>query len=606
LSVRQPWSHLAAPLPSLLAKAILNRMRSRVQTLFYSILGVTAAIVIRLAYWQIVQGPSLQAQARDQYTAKDVWVPKRGAITTADGYPLVVNEPRYTLGVYTPGFKDTPKHLIDSVMPLLTWEIDDPAIATDAAKAEPFLKELKSSTESTMYERLSKGGYAVLASSLTPLVKQNILATGIEGLTFDESFTRAYPEASLSAHLTGFVGKGEVGEPVGYFGLEGYYDRELAGRSRIENQERDGLGNPLLVGDFQLLPGRPGRSLKLHLERSTQYLVEEELKKGLERYGAKSGEVIVMDPTTGAILSMASLPTYDQTKFFRFDTSLYKNPSIANTYEPGSTFKVLVAAAAFNEDVIKEEDHCDICAAPLTIGKYTIKTWDNTYREGATPEDIIVHSDNIGMVWMQQKLGGDKFLQYLKDFGFGQKTGIDLQEEVASPLRNRWGDIDYATASFGQGIAVTSIQMVRAVGALANKGVLMEPHVVDTVLGDTDLSIDPREVRQVVSPDAARRVKDLMVKAVDDGEAQWAKPKGYKIAGKTGTAQIAVAGHYDEEKTIASFVGFAPADNPRFVMLVKLNEPQSSQWGSETAAPLWFSIARKLFLHYNIAPTESE
>ena len=579
-------------------------MRTRIQTLFFCILGVTAAIVIRLAYWQIVKGPALQAQARDQYSAKDVRVPERGEITTADGYPLVVNEPRYTLGVYTPGFKETPKHLIDAVMPLLTWDIDDISIATDSAKSELFLKEQKATTEATMYDRLGKGGYAVLASNLNSAVKNNILATGVEGLTFDETFTRAYPEASLSAHVTGFVGKGEVGEPIGYFGLEGYYDRELTGRSRIENQERDGLGNPLLVGDFQLMPGRAGRSLKLHLERGTQYLVEDELKKGLERYGAKSGEAIVMDPKTGAILAMASLPTYDQTKFFRFDTSLYKNPSIANTYEPGSTFKVLVAAAAFNENVISEEDRCDSCAGPVEIGKYTIKTWDNEYRPEATPEEIITHSDNTGMVWMQQKLGGDKFLDYLRNFGFGQKTGIDLQEEVSSPLRTRWGDIDYATASFGQGIAVTSIQMVRAVGALANGGILMEPHIVDTVLGDEDLAIKPKEVRQVVSADASRRVKDLMVKAVDDGEAKWAKPKGYKIAGKTGTAQIAVLGHYDAEKTIASFVGFAPADNPRFVMLVKLNEPQSSQWGSETAAPLWFAISRKLFLHYNIPPTE--
>lgn len=577
-------------------------MHSRIQILFFGIIAVSAAIILRLAYWQIVRGPELQAQARDQYTASDIRTPARGEILTADGSPLVVNRPVYTLGVYTPGFTTPHPELVERLLPLLEFTIDDPAIATDTAKAPLKLKELQDAAKTSMYERLGRGGYAVLSAGISAEVKAKIESTGLSKLTFDESFTRAYPEASMSAHLTGFVGRDELGIPTGYFGLEGYYDRELAGRSRIEKQEKDGLGNPLLVGDWELKPGRAGRSLKLHLERGAQYLVEEELKKGLERYGASSGEVIVMDPATGAILAMASLPAYDQTKFYRFDTSLYKNPSVANTYEPGSTFKVLVTAAAFNEGAVKESDRCEICAGPLEIGKYTIKTWDNTYRDGASPEDIIVHSDNTGMVWMQTKLGGEKLVDYLKLFGFGERTGIDLQEEVASPLRTRWGEIDYATASFGQGLAVTSIQMVRAVGAIAAGGKLMEPHVVDTVLGDTNLEIKPKLVRQVITPETAKRVTSLMVKAVDYGEAQWAKPEGYKVAGKTGTAQIAVQGHYDREKTIASFVGFAPADRPRFVMLVKLSEPQSSQWGSETAAPLWFAIAKKLFLHYNIPP----
>ena len=194
-------------------------------------------------------------------------------------------------------------------------------------------------------------------------------------------------------------------------------------------------------------------------------------------------------------------------------------------------------------------------------------------------------------------------VEYLRRFGLGSKTGIDLQEEVASPLRSRWGDIDYATSSFGQGIAVTSIQMVTAVSAIANGGTLLEPHVVKNVLGDTPIPLPIKNKGQVITPETAKRITNLMVAAVEKGEAKWAIPKGYRIAGKTGTAQIAVSGHYDAEKTIASFVGFAPAEKPRFVMLVKLREPSSSQWGSETAAPLWFRLATKLLLHYNIAPS---
>ncbi|KKU20391.1 MAG: Peptidoglycan glycosyltransferase [Microgenomates group bacterium GW2011_GWF1_46_12] len=578
-------------------------MRSRIQILFLLILIFTGVIVLRLAYWQIVKGPTLRAEARDQYSAREVSDPGRGSIVTADGFPLVINRPEYALGVYTPGFSHSYTELIDRVVPLLSFPLDDPFIATHTGRTLAYLEEQRQLSRSVMQTRLDKGGYAVLASGLTEPIKNQIEALNIPGLTFDQTFVRSYPEASMSAHLTGFVGRDDVGSPLGYFGLEGFYDRELSARARVEKQEKDGLGHPLLSGDWELMPGRPGRSLELYLERGAQFLVEQELKKGLERYGAVSGEVIVMDPTTGGILAMASLPSYDQHKFHLFETTLYKNPSIANTYEPGSTFKVLVAAAALNENAVTESDHCDQCEGPLTIGDYNIKTWDNQYRPGATLEEILVHSDNTGMVWLEQQLGGEKMVEYLRRFGLGSKTGIDLQEEVASPLRSRWGDIDYATSSFGQGIAVTSIQMVTAVSAIANGGTLLEPHVVKNVLGDTPIPLPIKNKGQVITPETAKRITNLMVAAVEKGEAKWAIPKGYRIAGKTGTAQIAVSGHYDAEKTIASFVGFAPAEKPRFVMLVKLREPSSSQWGSETAAPLWFRLATKLLLHYNIAPS---
>lgn len=581
-------------------------MRPRIQVFFLTILAVVAVIVLRLAYWQLIRGSELRAAARSQYSDKDVEITKRGEIYTADGAALVINRPIYNLGVYLPGFTGDVRTLPDLLAPLLDYEITDPLIATDTARAPLKLLELKEAARATMSARLSKGGYATLAQNISEDVKNKIHQTGLTGLTFDQDFTRGYPEASLSAHVTGFVGRSDAGEPLGYFGLEGYYNRELTSRSKVEAHEKDALGNPLLTGTWEVLPGRLGRSLELYLDRGVQYAVVSELARALERYGAKSGEVVVMDPQTGGILAMAALPTYDPSRFYLYESSLYKNPSIANTYEPGSTFKVLVTAAALSEGVIHESDHCDICSGPVQIDKYSIKTWNGEYQPNATPEEIIVHSDNTGMVWMQRKLGGEKLVDYIKKFGFGEKTGIDLQEEVAAPLRSKWGEVDYATSSFGQGIAVTSIQMVRAVSAIANGGRLLEPHVVASVLGDTPLPVSPKTLRTVISEDAARRTTDLMIKAVEYGEAKWAKPKGYTIAGKTGTAQIAVAGHYDAQKTIASFVGFAPAHNPRFVMLVKLSEPQSSQWGSETAAPLWFTIAKRLLLHYNIPPDQPQ
>lgn len=578
-------------------------MYNRIQILFFGFVFGLSLVILRLSYWQIIKTDELSSAAHDQYASKDVVTSSRGSIITADNFPLVVNQAVYSLGAYLPAVQDPPLEIVERIMPYLNLQIDDPILATDPAKLKIAEDELVSTTRSTLLSRLSQTGYAVLAHALTVQEKEKIASLDIKGLTFDQSFIRAYPEASMSARITGFVGRDNVGKPTGYFALEGFYDRELAGRSRIEKQEKDATGNPLLIGDFQLLPGRDGRTLKLHLERGTQYMVDTALAEGLERYGATSGEVIVMDPQTGGILAMASLPSYDPARFHLYDTSLYKNPVVANSYEPGSTFKVFVMASAFNEGAVKEDDHCDICDSAYSIGKYNIKTWDETYRAGATPQEIIVHSDNVGMVWAQQKLGGEKMLEYLKKFGFGQKTGIDLQEEIAPSLRTKWGEIDYATASFGQGIVVTSIEMLAAVSAIANRGTLMEPHLVQSVIGETEVVIPPKSKGEVVSPETATRITNLMVQAVEQGEAKWAAPQGYVVAGKTGTAQIAVEGHYDKEKTTASFIGFAPAYNPKFAMIVKLSEPKSSQWAAETAAPLWFSIAKKLLVRYNIAPT---
>jgi len=577
-------------------------MKERHQIVFLIMLFLLSGVILRLGYWQLIKSSELKISARDQYESSSIVEPRRGEIITADNYPLVVNRPVYNLTAYMPHLSETPSLITKAVLPLLNFEISDPAIATDSVKLAQKVEELKKEQENAMLDRMNNKSFAILARSLSVEEKATISALNIAGLDFEESFTRGYPEASLSAHLTGFVGRDELGNPTGYFGLEGFYNRELEGRTGLKKQEKDAAGNPLLIGDYRELDKRNGRTLKLYLERAVQYIAESELKKGLEIYGALSGEVVVMDPKTGGILASIALPTYSPDKFINFDPYLYKNPILANAYEPGSTFKVLVMAAALNEGAVKLDDECDICAGPLPLDKYTIKTWNNEYHPQTTPSEIIANSDNIGMVWTAQKLGGEKLLEYLKKFGFGEKTGIDLQEEITPSLRENWGSIDYATASFGQGIAVTSIQMLRAVSAIANGGLLMEPHVVQEVVGETTTVIKPREVRRVLTPETAKTMTEIMIASAEHGDAKWTRLANYTVAGKTGTAQIPVQGHYDTEKTIASFVGFAPAENPRFVMLVKLREPQSSPWGSETAAPLWFNIARKLLLYYNIPP----
>jgi cell division protein FtsI/penicillin-binding protein 2 len=296
---------------------------------------------------------------------------------------------------------------------------------------------------------------------------------------------------------------------------------------------------------------------------------------------------------------MASFPDYDPGKFYEFPSDYYKNPAVANLFEPGSIFKPLIMAAALDANVVKPETACDICRGPISVGTYTIGTWNGEYHPETSMTDTIIHSDNTGMVFAARKLGADKLHDYLAKFGLGEKTGIDLEEETTGVLKpaKDWREIDLATTSFGQGIALTPIQVAAAINALANGGVWVKPFIVRAITdqGRVIPTVDSKQ-RQVLGKDAVAGITQMMIAAVEQGEAKWFKPKNLSVAGKTGTAQIPVSGHYDAEKTIASFVGFSPSVNPKFTMLVSLREPQTSQWGSETAAPLWFDIAKQISL----------
>ena len=554
--------------------------RLKIIRALFLVLGLS--VTARLFYWQVLASDSLAKLAQIQHSSRNELPAQRGQIYTSDNFPLVQNQNSFLAYAYLPDMRLSPQEIADKLAG---------GLATDSAQ---FLAKL-TRTDTT---------WVPLTKKLSPGQKESLAQLNLSGVGFDMEPIRLYPEASTAAHLLGFLGSNTAGQPQGYFGLEGFYDLELRGRPGRLVQEKDAAGRPIPLGNVGGFPAQDGRSLKLHLNRAIQLKVEDLLRRGIDRYGAIAGEVAIMDPRTGAVLALAAWPQYDPLNYTQFDSSLYQNPLVASAYEPGSTFKVLVMAAAIDAGVVEPDTRCDICAGPLQIDKYTIKTWNNEYHPDITMTEVIQRSDNIGMVFVGQQLGQDKLWNYLDKFGIGQPTGIDLQEETTPKLRPRpnWSEVDLATASFGQGIAVTGIQMLTVVSAIANQGELVEPHLVDQVLGDRILTIPAKTVRRVISPQTARIITDMMVNAVNSGEAQWTKIKGYKIAGKTGTAQIPVAGHYDEEKTIASFIGFAPADNPKFAMLVKLREPQSSPWAAETAAPLWMSIARFLFLYYNLPP----
>lgn len=573
--------------------------------IFQILIFIVAAIIIaRLFYWQFV---SKIASSSSNSTKESEIPAPRGEIYTSDGFPLVVNQEAYLIYGKPNEVKD-PKVIAETLAPHLISE----KYATSAAALSDDEKKAKVEEEKIkvgqIQERLANRNlfWVQLARKVPAAVIEMLKSKKIEGLGFERDEKRFYPEASMAAQLLGFVGSDKFGQDTGYFGLEGYYDRRLRGKPGRLGQQSDPFGLPILVGKYRPIEPEKGSSLSLSVDRVIQFIVEEKLSKATEKYGAKSATAIVSDPKTGKILAMATYPTYSPALRLAYDEDLYRNPAVADTYEPGSTFKLITMSAALDLGLVEPSTKCTICTGPRQIGGFEISTWNKKYYPDSTMTEVIQHSDNIGMTFVSEKLGIDKFYDYIAKFGFAKPTSIDLQEESSGNIREKdeWREIDLATASFGQGIAVTPIQMMQAVSAIANNGRLITPQVVERIInGQEEETVKPDNVRQVISTKTAAQMTEMMVNAVENGEAKAFVPKGYRIAGKTGTAQIPVAGHYDENKTIASFVGFAPAVNPKFVMLVLFNQPSSSPFGSETAAPTFFEISKEIFNYLGIPPS---
>lgn len=537
----------------------------------------------RLFYWQIVKADELSRLGREQYSQIVQIQPQRGDITAADAFPLVTNSLEYLVF-------GNPKEIMNKDATANTLS---PLISVESSTISAILNADKF--------------WVPIKSRVHTDAKLAIDALKLPGIGFQEQYGRLYPEASMAASLLGFVGKDDAGNDKGYFGLEGYYDRQLRGRAGSAVVIKDALGRPVLSKYNDDSGAQDGRSLVLTLDRTIQYQLETKLKAGIENYGAQSGMGAVMDPKTGAILAMSNFPSFDPRAFNQYDPSLYKNPFITDTYEPGSTFKPLVMAAALEEKLITPTTTCPICDKPVQVQNYEIHTWNNEYTANIDMTHIMIHSDNTGMVYISQLMGLTKMLSYFDKFGIGQDTGIDLQGEFAPPLKEErdWYPIDVATSAFGQGIVTTPIELLDAFSSIANKGVRMQPRLVSKIITPegNSFSVEPKVVDTPLSPETARVMNEILVHSVNEGEAQFARLKGYRIAGKTGTASIPVDGHYDQNKTIASFIGYAPADDPKFIMLIILNKPTKSIYGAETAAPIFFDVAKDILDYYGIAPS---
>jgi cell division protein FtsI/penicillin-binding protein 2 len=559
-------------------------MKWRYPFAFAFLVFLFALVISRLFYWQVVKAEMLSEFAQSQYGGSVKLLPKRGEIKTSDGFSIVSNKVSYLVFVNPAEVKD--KNLtIQTFSSLLNVE--------------------KASVSARL---LPDKFWVPIQSGIDAKEKSEIEKAQLPGVGFEEHYARFYPEASIAAHLVGFVGKNDDGQDKGYVGLEGFYDRLLRGREGYSIELHDALGRPIISKRALMTNGSDGSSLLLSVDRSIQFLIERKLKESIETYGASGGMIGIMNPQTGDILAMASSPSFSPSEYWKYDQSLYKNPFITNTYEPGSTLKPIVMSSALDAGLITPQTKCNICSGPVSVSGYDLHTWDDKYYKNTNMIEVIQHSDNTGMVFVAQKLGADRMISYLTKFGIGSMTDIDLQGETASPLkpRNTWYDVDLATTGFGQGISVTPIELLTAFSVLANNGKLMQPRVVTAIENANGevLKVQPKVKGTPISEKTAKVMTEILVNAVDKGEAKWTKLKGYRVAGKTGTASIPVKGHYDSSSTIASFIGFAPAESPKFIMLVILEKPTTSIYAAETAAPVFFDIAADLLSYYGIPPSE--
>lgn len=552
---------------------------TKIRLIFYFYLFCFCAIILKLFYIQVLNAQEFSA---DYVTTQKI-MPERGKVLDRTGAPLAVNQTTYLLFV-------------------------EPKNINDKGEIVRKLDEILKIGDATLTAQIDeKKQWVAIKGNLSDETKKQIQQLDLKGIGFQEERKRYYPEASLAAHLVGFLGKNNKGESVGYSGVEGYYDKDLAGLPGLLKSERDLFGRPIFVGTQDRVEAENGRDFMLTIDKTVQHMMKEKLKAGVEKYKAKEGCVIAANPHTMEIIGLTCLPDFDPEHYYDFESKDYINWAISSVYEPGSTWKPMMIAAAIEEKAYKPDDMFDE-ECTKEVSNYTIKNWDNKCEGKITITRILEKSSNIGMVYTGEKLGEKKLYDYLKKYGIGEYTDIDLQGEVPGILRAEkdFYPIDYATATFGQGMAVTPIQLVRAFSSIINGGKLMRPYVVQEVVeGEYRRVREPTVVRQVLSERTSAIMRKMLVSVVDNAEAKWDKPKGYKFGGKTGTAQVAVQSGpgYDASKTIASFIGFAPADNPQFVMLVVLKEPGVSGWGSETAAPIFFDIAKDLLVYYNIPPT---
>ena len=551
------------------------------------LLCIAVVLVGRLFFLQIIDKSDLQAKNLSQVQVDRKLQSPRGTIYDRNGRPLAMSVVTKSLYADPKMIKQSPSEVAELIAPYVTMSKED------------IVKSLQEDTAFVWIDRM-------MEPEKSKAVAQLIEDKNLEGLNFVEESKRYYPNGNLAAQVLGFVGT----DDKGLDGLEMVLDDELKGGIQKELVATDRKGNAIFGSVLSKYLPDKGKSVTLTIDASIQFIAERALDKAMEDTGAKHASVIVMDPKTGEILAMANRPTYDPNHYNQGSEEDFKNIAVTNLYEPGSTFKPIIASAALASGKWKLDQVYNDKGSFAANG-HVMQNWNG---EGYGPVrliDILKFSINTGMAEIGTTTGADILSKYVRNYGFGSKTGIELPGEGDGILYNPddMSKLDVATMSIGQGIAVTPLQMVRAFGAIANGGSMMKPHIVKSysnIKGEVTSTTDPEVVGQPIPEETAKTIADILEKEVSEGGGTKAMVEGYHFGGKTGTAQKLDTknGGYLAGRYIASFIGFGPVEDPKFVVLVALDDTKKgSIYGSQIAAPVFKNIVSQLVRYYQMSPS---
>jgi cell division protein FtsI (penicillin-binding protein 3) len=559
-----------------------NRIRIKLIGCLFALVFV--AVLSRAYYLQIIKMEEWVKMAERQHQKTVQLTPARGNISDRNGLPLAVS-------IEMDSCFAEPK-VIEN-------------IPETAARLAPLLGMSRQELEKKIVDNRQKH-FVWLQRRITPDLRKRIEALELDGIEFVKETKRFYPNSEIAAHVVGFTGL----DPEGLEGIEKRYDKDILGNVGYLITERDALGRDIRLKGTVIKNSSKGNNVTLTIDRNIQYTAEKELAKAVVDNGAKTGMALVMESQTGRILAMANYPTFNPNAYFRFPQFALRNHVVADSFEPGSTFKVLLIASALEEKVISLKDSFDCELGSFGIGGVTIH---DTHRYGRlSVADILKFSSNIGASKIGRRMGQERLSAYLKNFGIGERTGIDLPGEATGSVRGgQWYDADLATVSFGQGVSTTAVQLAAAISAVANNGILMKPYMVEKITdenGNVQQQFTPQVRRRVISVDTARKVTTMMEAVTQTGgTGTSAAVEGYSVAGKTGTAQKVdpVTKRYSSKRT-GSFIGFVPASNPRLTILVVVDEPKKSPYGGIVAAPAFGAIARQALSYLRIPPEKND
>ncbi|NCF74958.1 MAG: hypothetical protein GWO87_00505 [Xanthomonadaceae bacterium] len=595
-----------------------TRKNNRINFILTIIFLFNLLIILKLFNLQITNGKFFAEASNNQHSIYQKITPERGEIFLEEDddknklYPVGIN---YKLAlIYSNpkiivNIKKTANDLTKILKPLWLEELKENMNKKDDDIVQKIEDEFIQKKHDELQKKLENKDdpYEILAKKIPNKQLKQIINLRNRGIGYIEKNYRYYPENRMLSHIIGFVGY-DKDKQKGQYGIEGYFDNLLRGKQGSAFLEKDAFGYLIPNRKSKIIKAKNGSDIVLTINLPIQFKVCEELKKAVEKHKADKGMVIVMNPDTGAIIAMCSIPDYDPNFYYKEkDLSIFNNPVIFDQYEPGSVFKAITMSAGIDTGKVSPNTVYDDKGC-VKIGVNKICNSDLKAHHKQTMTNVLEKSLNTGAIFVSNKIGREEFKKYVENFGFGESTGIELGPESIGDIRslNKKKEIYGATASFGQGISVTPLQMANAFSAIANGGKLMKPYIVKKTIDSNGVEqkTAPKEIRKVISNKTSVLVSGMLASVVKNGHGKKANVEGYYVAGKTGTAQVPKkeGGGYEKDKSIGSFVGFAPVDSPCFVMLVRIDNPKDVLWAESSAAPLFGKIAKFILNYYQIEP----